>query len=225
MTYENLLVTNKDGKHPLLLGPVLVHQTKTLSPFHLFASTLIGLNAKVAEVKAFGSDGEPRPLVLHFKMLFSYGVFLTVGKTSKTNCMISACINQQQTRSLMIYLDDKSALILRKVLWMPKMRTPFGPRWIPWKLNGTTLKGAAFSRNQGFHFSIGSSNTIHAPTVDASKCTREGKSWDSTSPIYNHSESINNVIKSEVGWKESQLIEKLHNTIDPFSLSFQRPLE
>ena len=35
MTYENLLVTNKDGKHPLLLGPVLIHQTKTLSPFCL----------------------------------------------------------------------------------------------------------------------------------------------------------------------------------------------
>ena len=41
MTYENRLVTNKEGKHPLLLGPVVIHQTKILSPFHLFASTLI----------------------------------------------------------------------------------------------------------------------------------------------------------------------------------------
>ena len=28
-TYHNLLVTNKNGSHPILLGPTLIHQTKT----------------------------------------------------------------------------------------------------------------------------------------------------------------------------------------------------
>ena len=33
--------------------PVLIHQTKTLSPFHLFASTLISLNGNTTESKGF----------------------------------------------------------------------------------------------------------------------------------------------------------------------------
>ena len=75
MTYENLLVNNKEGKHPLLLGPVLIHQTKTLSPFHLFASTLIRLNGNTAEIKAFGSDGEPE-LIKAFSLAFRDAVQL-----------------------------------------------------------------------------------------------------------------------------------------------------
>ena len=76
MTYENLLVNNKEGKHPLLLGPVLIHQTKTLSPFHLFASTLIVVTLQ--KVKTFGSDEEPEPSVLLSTTLFSYIVFFSL---------------------------------------------------------------------------------------------------------------------------------------------------
>jgi len=43
-TYQNVLVRNKSGNHPILLGPVLVHQTKTLRQFHYLASTLVRLN-------------------------------------------------------------------------------------------------------------------------------------------------------------------------------------
>ena len=42
MTYQNLLTeTTRNRNHPILLGPILIHQTKTLRPFHYFASTLI----------------------------------------------------------------------------------------------------------------------------------------------------------------------------------------
>ena len=40
-TYHNLLVKTSSDNNPILLGPILIHQTKTLRPFHYFASTLI----------------------------------------------------------------------------------------------------------------------------------------------------------------------------------------
>lgn len=34
ITYHNLLVKTKNGNHPIMLGPVLIHQTKQFRPFH-----------------------------------------------------------------------------------------------------------------------------------------------------------------------------------------------
>ena len=44
ITYQNPFVKTYRGNHPIVLGPVLIHQTKTFRPFHYFASTLIRLN-------------------------------------------------------------------------------------------------------------------------------------------------------------------------------------
>ena len=53
ITYHNLLVkTTRNGNHPILLGPVLIHQTKTLRPFHYFASTLVHLNPKLSGLQS-----------------------------------------------------------------------------------------------------------------------------------------------------------------------------
>ena len=120
MTYEYLLVNNKEGKHPLLLGPVLIHQTKTLSPFHLFASTLISLNGNTAEIKAFGSDGEPE-LIKAFSLAFRDAVQLHCFSHIRQNIK-----DKLRERYLTIYLGDKLAVILRKVLWMLKRRKHFG---------------------------------------------------------------------------------------------------
>ena len=50
--YKNLLVETTAGHHLIMLGPVLIHQTKEFLPFHYFASTLTRLNPNlVATVK------------------------------------------------------------------------------------------------------------------------------------------------------------------------------
>ena len=70
ITYHNLLVkTTRNGNHPNMLGPALIHQTKTLRPFRYFASTLIRLNPKLSGLKAYGTDGEPE-LIKAFGMCF-----------------------------------------------------------------------------------------------------------------------------------------------------------
>ena len=53
----------------------LVQQTKTLRPFHYFASTLIRLNPKLSGLKAYGTDGEPE-LIKAFSMCFPKAIHL-----------------------------------------------------------------------------------------------------------------------------------------------------
>ena len=45
MTYPHLMLQDiKTLKHPIMLGPLLVHQKVDFPAFNYFASTLIGLN-------------------------------------------------------------------------------------------------------------------------------------------------------------------------------------
>ena len=74
-TFRNLTVETKQNSHPILLGPILVHQTKTFRPFHYFASTLIRLNPKLINIRSFGTDGEPE-LIKAFKICFPKAIHL-----------------------------------------------------------------------------------------------------------------------------------------------------
>ena len=59
LTYPHLMLQDvKSRKSPLMLGPVLVHQSTSFSTYNYFASTLIGLRPTLHCVLAFGSDGD-----------------------------------------------------------------------------------------------------------------------------------------------------------------------
>lgn len=75
ISYKNLLLKTDSGPNPIMLGPVLVQQTKQLRPFHYFASTLTRLCPNLVNIKAFGSDGEPE-LIKAFKMVFPNAILL-----------------------------------------------------------------------------------------------------------------------------------------------------
>ena len=56
MTYHHLMVENiKTKKHPVMLGPLLVHQKVDFPAFNYFASTLIGSWKEPKHVLAFGT--------------------------------------------------------------------------------------------------------------------------------------------------------------------------
>ena len=59
MTYHHLLLENiRTGNHPIMIGPMLVHQRMQFATFNYFASTLIGSNKQIRNVLAFGTDGD-----------------------------------------------------------------------------------------------------------------------------------------------------------------------
>ena len=74
-TNQNLLVETERGQHPIVLGPILIHQTKMFRPFHYFASTKISLNPELTKLKAFGTDGEPE-LIKAFHVCFPQATHL-----------------------------------------------------------------------------------------------------------------------------------------------------
>ena len=84
ITYRNLLVHNKQGHHPIIMGPILIHRTKTFEPFYYFASSLVRLNPKLAEINSFGTDGEPQ-LIKAFKVCFPQAVHLRCVNHMKQN--------------------------------------------------------------------------------------------------------------------------------------------
>ena len=59
MTYEHGLVINKrTGKHPIVMGPVLIHKRKQFSNYHYFMSSLVELRPSLSNIQFFGTDGE-----------------------------------------------------------------------------------------------------------------------------------------------------------------------
>ena len=59
MTYHHLFLESiHSGNHPIMVGPMLVHQRMQFATFNYFASTLIGNNKQLRNVLAFGTDGD-----------------------------------------------------------------------------------------------------------------------------------------------------------------------
>ena len=76
VTYPHLMLQDViTKKSPLLLGPVLVHQSTNFSVFNYFASTLVGCRPKLRQVLAFGSDGD-KALIEAFTHNFPYAIQL-----------------------------------------------------------------------------------------------------------------------------------------------------
>ena len=77
ITYPHLMLQDvKTGKAPLLLGPVLVHQSTSFAVFNYFASTLIGCRPVLRQLLAFGTDGD-KALVEAFTHNFPCDVLFT----------------------------------------------------------------------------------------------------------------------------------------------------
>ena len=60
-TYRHLILqsrSNPNGKSPVMVGPIFVHMRKDFSTYHFFASSLVSLKPEIANLKAFGTDGE-----------------------------------------------------------------------------------------------------------------------------------------------------------------------
>lgn len=59
ISYQHLLLeTRKEGKHPTLIGPVLLHERKTEETYSLFCGSLKALEPELSNLLAFGTDDE-----------------------------------------------------------------------------------------------------------------------------------------------------------------------
>ena len=220
MTYENLLVNNKEGKHPLLLGPVLIHQTKTLSPFHLFASTLISLNGNTAEIKAFGSDGEPE-LIKAFSVAFRDAVQLCCFSHFRQNIkdkLQEIGMHESATKTILDNIFGRQiGSHFEEGLVDAEEEKTFWSMLDSLEIEWSNLERGCYLQKTVRSF-FNWFKRYKAPVVAETMLRSVRKKANlGTRPCQfttNHSESINSVMKTEVEWKEShlpQLVEKLHD--------------
>ena len=57
-TYEPLMLTNVNGKHPAVIGAILIHQQKLDTSYRYLANTIIDCRPSLSGIQAFGTDGE-----------------------------------------------------------------------------------------------------------------------------------------------------------------------
>ena len=75
ITYQHLLLGNRrDGSHPFLIGPVLLHEKKT-ETYSTFSGVLRTLEPDLRDVMAFGTDDE-QVLITGFKNNFDRSINL-----------------------------------------------------------------------------------------------------------------------------------------------------
>jgi len=210
ITYHNLLVKTKNGNHPIMLGPVLIHQTKQFRPFHYFASTLIRLNPKLVNVKAFGTDGEPE-LIKAFSVCFPNAAHLRCMNHMRQNV-------KDKLRNLRIpqgvmqdFLDDifgkKVGSHFEAGLVDAKSESVFRAALSRMKCRWNNLERSCSSgiTDPEFH-----SWFCKFKAEDIVKCALPPVRIQAGADPHrlfttNSSESLNHVIKGEVEWKENKL--------------------
>ena len=65
--YEHLLLVNRQsGKHPVMVGPLLVHQKKEKLSFKLLVDFLVDQEPRLKNLRALGTDGETAISFLFF---------------------------------------------------------------------------------------------------------------------------------------------------------------
>ena len=85
ITYQHLLLENRRvGKHPSMIGPVLIHEKKMTETYSVFSGTLKSLNPGLGKVLAFGTDGE-KALVTAFRNNFERATNLLCDLHLKAN--------------------------------------------------------------------------------------------------------------------------------------------
>ena len=46
------------GQHPVMFGPMFIHQRKTFATYNFFFSQSVGLKPNIRDIQCFGTDGE-----------------------------------------------------------------------------------------------------------------------------------------------------------------------
>ena len=74
-TYRDLMLKTKSGVHPVMLGPILLHQRKLFSSYYTLPATMIRYDPDLQGILAFGTDGE-LALSKAFESAFPFAVHL-----------------------------------------------------------------------------------------------------------------------------------------------------
>ena len=221
-TYQNLLVKTDRGNHPVILGPVLIHHTKTFRPFHYLASTMIRLNPRLVHLRAFGTDGESE-LIKAFHTCFPQAVHLRCTNHLRQNI-------KEKLHDLKIPQNVWKAFL--SDIFGVQIGTHFERGLIDSQSESSFSAQLTTLRERWNNLERSCKESTSPPEFhtwfltykarDFIKCALpEVRTKAGVDPLHhfttNTSESLNHIIKLEVEWKENKLpnlIDHLKNIVD-----------
>ena len=90
-TYRNLLLKSKrTGRPPVMMGPTMIHYTKTFPSYMFLASSILGQCRKTEQLRVFGTDGE-KALIDAFSHEFPFALHLTCFNHVRRNVKDELC--------------------------------------------------------------------------------------------------------------------------------------
>lgn len=105
-TYRNLkVVTRREGHHPLIIGSLLISQTKTTESYDYFFGKLTSLNKNIKNVLAIGTDGE-EALISAMKNSMCYAIHLRCFGHFRENCKLQLRKSNVSDTAQNTFLDD-----------------------------------------------------------------------------------------------------------------------
>lgn len=78
-------MTRREGHHPVMIGPLLISQTKTSETYNYFFGKLASLNRSLKDVLAIGTDGE-EALIEAIKKSMNHAIHLRCFGHFRDNC-------------------------------------------------------------------------------------------------------------------------------------------
>ena len=94
--YENLLLVNRQsGKHPVMVGPLLVHQKKEKLSFKLLVDFLVDEDPRVKNMCALGTDGETA-----ISLAFKERCVFSLVRRNVTDKMVALGIEESERREI-----------------------------------------------------------------------------------------------------------------------------
>ena len=210
IAYRQLLCESGRGTQPVMLSPILVHQSKGYPEVHFFTSSLLSLRPELTNIKAFGTDGENAlinalkvsfPNATHLRCtnhlrdnikrkLRELGVPQHVGKEFLGD-IFGVNIGQHFEGGLADSGDSmvfQASLVSLERKWNNCERSCHGDNYVPSFYDW-------FCKTLAVVF-------MHSVIPEARKAANADTTRLFTT---NASEALNNVIKMEVQWKQNEL--------------------
>lgn len=105
-TYRHLkVVTRRDDHYPIMIGPLLISQSKTSETYNSFFGKLTGLNKNVRNVLAIGTDGE-EALIEGMKNSMNHAIHLRCFGHFRDNCKVKLKQSNVPESVQQSFMDD-----------------------------------------------------------------------------------------------------------------------
>jgi len=199
-SFQNLLLVHqRTNKHPVMIGPMLVHRRKMFSTYHFFASSLVSLKPHLIDLQSFGTDGE-ECLYSAFSTQFTSAQQLRCFLHFRDNCKAKLIEMKVQSDNILEIIQDILGSFLRGKPGLVNAQTADD---LTYQFHQLESRWEQIAPGFSDWFSKHKLHIVESTML--SSVRQSAGLGNPPEPFYtNQIESINRVIKHKTGYKTSE---------------------